>query len=107
MGLRRPAKPREAASLSQALLCLGILLPAYVLLSGWLAQFREAPLSVRLLGGMAATAVLFGGLPLAAAWRGRVSLRNAFAWRTAPPVAIVGALVLGVSLWPRHTRFFW
>ncbi|MBW3596220.1 MAG: ABC transporter permease subunit [Planctomycetes bacterium] len=104
--LRRPTSMRTAAPLSSALICLAVLLPAYLLLANWLAQFREAPLAARLLGSAAVTAVLFGGLPLVAAYLGGVSLRDGFAVRKASPLQFLGAGVLGFSLWPLAHEIF-
>ncbi len=97
---QRPRQARSAAPLSHALACLAALLPAYVLLAGGLAQFREAPLPVRLLGMGVVTAVLFGGIPLLAAYLGRVSVRGGFALNAAPALSFLGAVALGLSLWP-------
>jgi sodium transport system permease protein len=104
--LRRPANVRPAAPLTNALVCLAVLLPAYLLLASWLAQLREAPLTAKAAGSAAVTALLFGGLPLAFAWLGRVSLREGLAIRAASPLSFLGAGVLGVSLWPFAHEIF-
>lgn len=104
--LRRPPRVRSVASLSSALICLAVLLPLYLLLANWLGQLRQAPLAVRLLGSAGVTAILFGGLPLAAAILGRVSLRSGFALRSAAPLAFFGAALLGLALWPFAHEIF-
>src|SRR5690606_32662001 len=97
---RRPKQVRPTAPLAHALLCLAALLPAYVLAAGGLAQLRAAPLSLRLLLTGVVTLLLFSGLPLLAAYLGRVSVRQGFALQGARVPAFVGATILGFSLWP-------
>jgi ABC-2 type transport system permease protein/sodium transport system permease protein len=104
--LRRPLRMRPTPTLSSALACLAVLLPAYVLAASWLGQFREASLATRLIGMSVVTALLFGLIPFIAAVLGRVSLRGGFALRAASPLAFLGATALGISLWPFAHEIF-
>ncbi|MGH7127317.1 MAG: ABC transporter permease subunit/CPBP intramembrane protease, partial [Planctomycetaceae bacterium] len=98
--LRRPAEPRPFPRLSTALTCLALMFPAFVLLPQFVAQMRGLPLSTWLACLSAISAVLFVGLPLAAAvWR-RVRLRSGFALAAPPWWSLPAAVVLGLSLWP-------
>jgi ABC-2 type transport system permease protein/sodium transport system permease protein len=104
--LLRPRTPRAAAPLGNALICLAVLLPSYLLLAGGLNQLRGAPLATRLMAAGLVTSLLFGLIPLAAALVGRVSLRDGFALRSASVWAWIGAAVLGFSLWPFAHEIF-
>jgi ABC-2 type transport system permease protein/sodium transport system permease protein len=96
---RRPSEPSEAATPGGALLCLALLFPAQVLLTGVLARPGMAPAA-----GLVLTAglsvLLFVGFPLAASLLGRVRLRSGLALRAPPALAWAAALLLGGSLWP-------
>ena len=97
---RRPSTPTPVPSLGTALICLALLFPSSMLTAAALAQQEELPLSVRLVTSSLATAALFGLLPLAiAAWR-RIDVLSGFGLRSARALAWIGAIVLGLSLWP-------
>jgi ABC-2 type transport system permease protein/sodium transport system permease protein len=98
--LRRPAEPREHASVATALLCLALLFPATFLLNGLFAQLHDWPLGSRLLLLGASNVLLFAGFPLVAAWRGRVRPVSGFLLYGANPGFWLAALLLGASLWP-------
>ncbi len=96
---RRPDAP-PLPSVSGAMLCLALLFPCYFLVAGLLAQMPyDSPSTLLVLNGVA-TAVLFGGFPLAAAMLQRLPLRATFRLNAARPLAWAGAILLGVSLWP-------
>ena len=97
---RRPATRQRAASLSQAMFCLAILFPAFLILSGlpgrWLGQWIEG----RLIGNAILTILLFAIGPLAlASWSG-VEWGEGFRLRGSSWVSFVAAALLGLSLWP-------
>jgi ABC-2 type transport system permease protein/sodium transport system permease protein len=97
---QRPERPRSAPSVPGSLFCLALMFPAQFLLTSTVAQLPDLTLGMRLLLGAVATAVLFAGVPAAAAGLGRVRLETSF--RLAPPrsAALAAAALLGVSLWP-------
>lgn len=96
--LRRPHEPRAAPSLTAGLVCLAVMVPVYYALMG-AAGTLGRELQEQLLVGLVTTAVVFGVLPGAFIWRGRIRARDAFALRGPSPVAIVAAMLLGLSLW--------
>ena len=97
---RRSPRARPVPSVSGAMFCLALLFPACFLLRGLLAQVPYEGLSSRLVFNGLSTVVLFGGFPLAATIVQRLPWRETFRLRGARPLACLGALLLGVSLWP-------
>lgn len=100
---RRPREPRPIASLSAALFCLAVMFPAHFVLSGFLARQMESfgvRIDARLAISIAESAVLFVGVPMLSALFSRVDLISGFQLRRASPWAVLGALLLGLSLWP-------
>jgi len=96
---RAPGAPL-VPSVSGAMLCLALLFPCYFLVAGVLAQMPyDSPSTLLVFNGVA-TAVLFGGFPVAAAMVQRLPLRETFRLHTARPLAWAGAVLLGLSLWP-------
>ncbi|MFO0878559.1 MAG: ABC transporter permease subunit/CPBP intramembrane protease [Gemmataceae bacterium] len=98
--LRRPPRSRPTAELSTALLCLALLFPAYFLINTSMATLGGLDLTFRLLLAAGLNLVLFAGLPLLAVWRGNVAPQSGFGLRVPSPLALVSALLLGLSLWP-------
>lgn len=97
---RRPPGAPLAPSVSGAVLCLALLFPSYFLVAGALAQLPyDTPSTLLVLNGVA-TAVLFGGFPLVAAIVQRLPLRETFRLHAARPLTLLGAVLLGLSLWP-------
>jgi ABC-2 type transport system permease protein/sodium transport system permease protein len=99
--LRRPGQPREVATVSAALWCLALMIPSHFVLQ-WLVRLPTPSLPhvwQYLALGLVGVA-LFGLLPALSAYMGRVRLRSGFGLTPAPPAALLGALILGFSLWP-------
>ncbi len=96
--LRRPREPQPAPSVSAAFVCLALVFPAYYLLFGLLGRVGEDVVT-QLILGVVTTAVVFGGIPLAACLLRRVPLRPAFRLPAAPLAVFVAAALVGLSLW--------
>lgn len=103
--LRRPNEPRDAATTAGAAWCLALTFPICVTLLSSLGRV-PASMSVRIALSGVATAVVFGGVPLACALFQRVRFRSGFSLRASSPLAFVAALILGVSLWPFARELF-
>ena len=98
--VRRPATPRQAATLSQAMISLAILFPAFLIVSGVPGRMLGPWVEGRLISNAVITIVLFAIGPLALArWTG-VDWRHGFRLLGAPVLAFVAAALLGLSLWP-------
>jgi sodium transport system permease protein len=97
---RRPTEPQSAPQLASAMLCLACLFPTCFVLKGALSSLAGQQIELQLILTSLATFVAFIGLPLWAALAGHVPFRLAFAWRWPPLLAIPGAILCGLSLWP-------
>jgi ABC-2 type transport system permease protein/sodium transport system permease protein len=97
---RRPTEPRRVARVGGALLCLALMFPAYFFAHALLARWPGVPPALRVLFPVLLTILLFGGFPLAAAVLTRVELTTGFQLHRAPWPAYLGAVFLGLSLWP-------
>jgi sodium transport system permease protein len=98
--VRRPAKPRSTASLSQAMFCLAVLFPAFLTLSGVPGRMMGQWIEGRLIANAILTILLFAIGPLALArWTG-VEWGEGFQLRGASWLAFGAAALLGLSLWP-------
>jgi sodium transport system permease protein len=99
-GLHPGPVRHDTVPLPTALLCLAVVSPVYIIMSNLLGHAAGLSIGVRL--GLAAmiTLALFAVTPLAVAkWTGVQIVRGLGLGR--PPLgAVVGAVVLGVSLWP-------
>lgn len=97
---RRPPTVQAAPQLASAMLCLACLFPLCFVLKGILSSVAGEQIELQLTLTSLATFVAFIGLPLWAAAAGNVPFRLAFAWRWPPFLAIPGAILCGISLWP-------
>lgn len=101
--LRQPETPQPYAAVSAALWCLALMIPLNFVLRGTVMLLKQSdslPEALQFLMGPLISLVLLVALPGVFAWRGRVQLTSGFAIVAAPWPAIVGGIVLGVSLWP-------
>jgi ABC-2 type transport system permease protein/sodium transport system permease protein len=93
-------KHRAAPTLGTSLLTLAAVTPIYILASNAIAQAGGSSMGVRLgLAGLA-TVLIFAVTPVVLLkWLG-VSLRSGLSLRLPPILALAGAILLGISLWP-------
>ncbi len=98
--VRRPAARRAVPSPAVAVGCLAAVVPAFVLLGGLPGRFPNLSLAGRLGISAGLTTLLFLGIPAAAAGVTRSDLRTTFRLTRPKVAAVVGAALLGVSLWP-------
>lgn len=95
---RRPREVRSIPELATAMYSLVAVFPGYYLLNGLIAQ-SEAPIAWRLALAGAATAALFGVVPVLFAWFARVRLIDAFSLKRPGLFAWPAAILFGASLW--------
>ncbi len=98
--IRRPTLSRPAASLSQAMACLAVLFPAFLVLSGVPGRLMGEWVAGRLIGNAIITIVLFAVMPLALARWSSIDLSDGFRLRGATIASFLAATILGLSLWP-------
>ena len=98
--VQRPEKSRRAMTLAECGFCLVVMFPAYFAASHLLGFLGEIGPAVHLQASAVLTIGLFALWPTAvAAWR-RVELAEAFQIHRPSLLSLVGAAILGVSLWP-------
>jgi len=96
--LRRPSEAQPAPTATAAGVCLAIMFPAYFFALSAMEQLRGDILGQQIAGAIM-TAVIFGGVPLAAMRARRVPIAPAFGLPASPAISIGAALVLGLSFW--------
>jgi ABC-2 type transport system permease protein/sodium transport system permease protein len=97
---QRPQRPRTTATASGALLCLALMFPLSFVLNGVIIAVQGEPITYILSAQAAVTVTLFGLVPLAAAWFGRVRAASGFRLTVPGVSACLAAVVLGLCLWP-------
>ncbi len=98
--LRRPVRPRDAASIAGAMFCVVAVVPYCFIASNLVALQPDLSIQAKLLLNALATAAFFVALPLAAAFVQRVRIKDGFQLRAARPLAFAGAILLGLTMWP-------
>jgi ABC-2 type transport system permease protein/sodium transport system permease protein len=94
---RRPRERQPAPTLTAALVCLALMVPAYFTLLSLLAN--ESSVRTQLLFGVMATALVFGGMPLLASWYRRTGLEGSLAIPRHAALIALGTLLVAFSLW--------
>jgi sodium transport system permease protein len=99
--LRRPAEARPAATLSGALWCLLLMIPTHFALQ-WLVLLPAPwlPDDWKYVAGGIVSVMLFGVMPAIGAYMARVRFGSGFGLTRARPAALLGGLILGLTLWP-------
>ncbi len=102
---QRPSAPTSAPAPAATVACLATLFPCYYVLAN-LAQSPGRELSNRLMINALVTVAVFGVWPVLFATAQRVRLRTGFRLEPAPWGSFLGAVLLGVSLWPFAHELF-
>jgi ABC-2 type transport system permease protein/sodium transport system permease protein len=98
--VRRPPTTQATVTLPAAMLGLALMFPVYFVLSNSLALSAELPMNRRLMVIALITAIVFGGIPIAITMFGRVNWSSGLALRWPTAGSLIGAVLMGVSLWP-------
>lgn len=97
---KRSGKTHAAPALNNALFCLAVLFPVFILTAAFVSRLQELSMAMRLLISGTLTFCLFLLIPLLFAWLGGVNLKSGFRWYRPRPLACLGAVLLGFTLWP-------
>lgn len=97
---RRPREYQLVATLPTAALGLALIFPCTIVLASNLARSPNLSMATRLEAGAAITAAVFGGIPILLSLFGRVRAATGLGIRRPGIGSLIGAAVLGVSLWP-------
>lgn len=97
---RRPEGRRHGPPTAAAAACLTAVFPAFLLLGSIPARLEDLTVAGRLAANAGLTILLFFALPSLVASLARAEFRSTF--RLGPPrvVALLGGVLLGLSLWP-------
>lgn len=95
----RPSEPQPAGSVGAALVSMALMFPLAYLLPRLLGPPGKTEFAGWLLLLGTFSVVTFAGVPLVAAWLGRVRFRDGFGLRMPSWTGLIGALLLGLTLW--------
>jgi ABC-2 type transport system permease protein/sodium transport system permease protein len=98
--LSRSRKTQPAASLSNALVCLALMVPINFVLRGIVMSIGEPTIAVQLVFMGVDSVLLFVLLPSLAAYWSRLDWRGGFSLHWPAWLTLAGALLLGLGLWP-------
>lgn len=98
--VRRPTETVASPTLAQGATAIAILYPCYFLVSGLVGNFQKASFATQLLASAAGTALVFLLVPLLLTWWTNRRCATTYQLRPPSPLALLGGLFLGVSLWP-------
>jgi len=96
---RRPAERRTAPSLAIGVGCLAAIVPGFLILGSLPGRFEVIGFRGQLLMNAGITVLLFFMFPAIAATVSRAGFRTTFRLNVPPLLGLVGALLLGLSLW--------
>ena len=98
--LRRPEEPQKTASIPAMLWCLALMVPIQFAMIAVVRSLGALPAVVGIFLGVTINLLLFGLLPALFVYLGRVEIRSGLGLSLPKPTGLLGALLLGVSLWP-------
>jgi ABC-2 type transport system permease protein/sodium transport system permease protein len=96
--LHRPRQPQSAPTITAGVVCLALMFPAYYFFFNLLGSLADDT-AVQLLMGAVMTAVVFGGIPLAACRLRRIPIGPAFRFPELPALVFIASALAGLSLW--------
>src|SRR5579872_2321349 len=95
---RPPREPQKAPTVASAFVCLALMFPAYFLFFSQLGGVHEN-IAIQQILGVAMTAIVFGGFPLAACRARRVPIGPAFRLPRSAWVVFAAAVLVGSAFW--------
>ncbi len=96
---RRPSQSVSFPTMSAAILCLVVLVPTFMVMSSATGRVKNPTMNLRLVLTMFVQS-LFVLIPLFVCWWNKFQIRSSFSLRRPQVRAVLGALLLGASLWP-------
>ncbi|MCA9015453.1 MAG: CPBP family intramembrane metalloprotease, partial [Planctomycetaceae bacterium] len=97
---KRSQKTHFEPALNNAMLCLAVMFPAFILSAAFVGRLGGITFSQRLLVSGFLTFCLFLLIPLVFAWLGGVKLKTGFRWFRPKVLSCLAAILLGLTLWP-------
>lgn len=96
---RRPTQRQQAPPVSVGIACLAAVFPAYLLLGPLPGRFEAIGFDGQLLMNAGITVLLFFMFPTIAVVASHADFRRSFRLHAPPVLGVVGAALLGLSLW--------
>jgi len=103
---RRPFERQPATSAATASFILALIFPCYFVAAGTLAQLRHDTPAQRVVKSGLVTALVFVAIPAAIAVFQRVRASTGLGLRRPRVMAVAGAALLGVAVWPFAYEIF-
>lgn len=97
---RRPQVATETVESTTALTSLLVLFPLYFAASGAVGRLGAMSMTARLVTSALLTGGLFAGLPWVVLLRQRVRFKTGIRFQAVPVTHLVGAVLMGLSVWP-------
>jgi ABC-2 type transport system permease protein/sodium transport system permease protein len=97
--IRRPSEPQAAPPVSMATACLAAVFPAFLLLGPLPSRWESIGFSGQIVLNALLTVFLFFLFPTVAAIASRADFTSTFRLGAPPALGLIGALLLGLSLW--------
>jgi len=97
---KRSKKSHPVPALNNAMLCLAVLFPVFILSASFVSRLGAMSISLRLLISGCLTFSLFLLIPLLFARMGGVNLKSGFRFFRPRILSCLGAILLGFTLWP-------
>ncbi|QDU31180.1 ABC-2 family transporter protein [Anatilimnocola aggregata] len=98
--MRRPSEPQPLPTLAQAATAVAIIYPSYFVVNGLLGQMTTGTMQQKLTWSAAGLGFVFFLIPLGLSLWQHLRLTTAWQLRIPSPLAVIGAGLLGLSLWP-------
>lgn len=97
---KRSQKTHLEPAMSNAMLCLAVMFPVFILSAAFVSRLGGITFSQRLLVSGILTFCLFLVIPLVFARLGGVKLKTGFRWFQPNALSCLAAIILGFTLWP-------
>lgn len=98
--LRRPAEEQRQATISVALWCLAVMVPVQFVINALMVSVGVVEGYLGIILNVLANVLLFGCVPAAFLYFGRVRLSSGLGLNRPHPALLMAGLILGASLWP-------
>ncbi len=98
--LRRPREEQSRATIAMALWCLAVMIPVQFTINAVMMSIGPVSGWAHIVIGISANLVLFGCVPAAFLYFGRVRLSAGLGLNRPHPTMLAAGLLLGASLWP-------
>ena len=97
---QRPTIPQPGPRISSVGLIMAVMFPVLFVLKNSLALLAETNVRLQMIFACLSTLIVFGLVPVWAAWSGKLRFAETFCWRRPRWWTWLAAMLCGVSMWP-------